>query len=259
MLVAAAGLSVIPGAFGAITSCPSSPSLLGLTTYLGSGNGCSTVDATYTNFSVGTATGTINGVALPGASTVLIPSALQIFLATEPSNPRLLEFSSPGLLGPTSQNGCSNISGDLGWCIQGKNDVLVSSYTYTATFSNAISTFGIAGTALANGGVSTATVFREICLGQATFSQGCANYLVVQGGAVNTNFSSLSFSSSVNFAPTNVIAIRDTVYLATANPNSSWATFLPYDTIDSPEPATFGIMGAALAALGFARRRRKRS
>jgi hypothetical protein len=101
-------------------------------------------------------------------------------------------------------------------------------------------------------------VFREFCLGTTTFSQSCTGYGVLQIGAVNGKFTTLSQSASATFAGVTDIAIRDTVYLQVFGPTGEFAGVTNFDLLTTPEPATLGMVGLALAGLGALRFRKRK-
>jgi hypothetical protein len=76
---------------------------------------------------------------------------------------------------------------------------------------------------------------------------------------VNGNFNTLSESASTTFAtPQTDIAIRDTVYLQVFGPTGEWAGITNFDLLTTPEPATLGMVGLALAGLGALRFRKRK-
>ena len=289
-LVVVALVTSVPS-FADITACPN-PTPGALTPYqpTSATNGCSTIDATFHSFfipSVPVGQPTLGaGYTLPdlnnppaivilGNNTVATPTPAQIFLVESPTNPGRIRFNSPGpATGKSADpatNFCGASSGSGGWCIQGADQSLVSSITYVGNFNSAISIIGLTGTAVSHssgGSGATAVVYREFCTGTATFDHKgtaatggtCAEYGVLQGGAINGNFNTLPFNTAITLnASTNLVSFRDTVYLTTSNGTGSFASILSFDLITTPEPATFWLLSSALAGLGFVRFRRKRS
>jgi len=103
---------------------------------------------------------------------------------------------------------------------------------------------------------ASALVFLEACPGVTTFSQGCGGYQVLQVGLFNAKFQSLTQGGFVPFSATTQVAIRETVYLFTHNGSGSFADVDSFDTT-TPEPATLGLVGLALAGLGVLRVRKR--
>jgi hypothetical protein len=281
-------------AWATVTSCTAVETALSATTLSPSYSptslttGCTTTDLQFTNFSVGSlqsGLAVINGVTIaPNSAGVVSPTSQQIFAGNFAGDGLRFNSLLPG--GTTSgtapnltlgtQGACTSNSGDQGFCVQGAHVAVNSTTTYTITIESGFQgILGLAGTAVSHSsgggsgsGGATAVTFREICIGTSTFttdvngtSTCSGTYFVMQGGAINGNFNTLPYDKAVvvgNLAVGTQIAIRDTVYLTTDNGNGSFAYLLPFDFLDSPEPATFGLMGSALAgliALGYRRRK----
>jgi hypothetical protein len=239
-------------------------------------NGCTVGDLQFSNFAVGTDAGaTINGVLL-GSNNVAVPDGTSVTLSTAPGGYGI-ELAPIPVNNPTPTGFCATNSGSAGWCINGANLSLASDVTYqvnalngsTLNFIDILATVGLHTNA--SGAGATAVVFREFCLGTSTFTVDAsgtstcapANYGVLQVGALNFtgNLNGqntyVSASLGTGFAPTSVIAVRDTVYLVTPNGNGSWAAIESFDFV-TPEPATFGMIGGGLIGLGLLTWRRKR-
>jgi hypothetical protein len=270
-------------AWGSTTACPTNPTTSTLTPYLGPGNGCFTVDATFSDFSVGPATtgSVINGntilaenvnLCAPGFSCP--PTSDQIFLTDSATNPGTITLGSPG---PDTQpqnadtNFCSTANiGSGGWCLSNsaKQSQYETSQIYlTLTADTPTNTIGLDVTAISHsssgGGTGgEALVLAEICPGSATvtsFSQTCAGYQVIQAGSIAGNFNKVPVSVSAIFSsPDTVYYIRDTIILQTTQSNGDFSTISGFDILFLPEPSTISLMGFGLAGLGLMHRRMRR-
>ena len=277
--------------YAAVSACPSTSTALndasltvGLPT--GPGNilvapGCGTTLATFSNFVVDSPSGPLlivgQQIPTPSGTTVNVtgPDASQVFLNTSTIAPGSIQISSPGPNGPlATDNGCKSNSGNGGWCVNGANQVTISTVTFVATFNSEVDNIGASdvvhvhssgGGSTAQGG--TAFFFLEVCPGTTVFSQGCANYGAFKEGVTNAKNQDVSFTDVIPFAgglciaATNnnqcTYAIRETIYLQTFNGAGSYASIGPADLVLSPEPGTFGLIGLSLVLLGFIRRKRR--
>jgi PEP-CTERM motif-containing protein len=239
-------------AWAAIVPCPASPTFLS-TIPVTPPNGCNSGFNQFTNFVVTSGTtDTINGVALAATNWPTPPTAGSIDLNALAGGIRLTSFVTCD----------SNTATPNTFCVQGKNQTLASSITYDLhTTGPLISLMELDGTVISHANTTTAVVFREFCLGLTTFDQTCggdaSKYRVLQVGSVQGNFSTLSQNVSTTFAGVFDVAIRDTVYLQTFNGEGSFAAVTSFDLF-TPEPATFGLVGLALAGLGALRFRKRK-
>src|SRR5579863_5881748 len=255
---------VIPLALAApawATGCPASPMALSAIPVTPP-NGCFAGNDLFSNFVVTSSIAPdtiINGVTLapttwltpPDNTTIDLNAAAGGGIALTSSNPLGTAFCGT----PTA-----NITPKT-FCIGGAPFALDSVITYDVhAVVGSISQLELDGTVVSHSsGASgaTAVVFREFCLGTTTFSQGCSNYGVLQIGAVKGKFTTLSQSASQVFGGVTDIAIRDTVYLQTFGPTGEWAGVTDFELF-TPEPATFGLVGLALAGLGALRFRKRK-
>ncbi len=262
-----------PSAFAALGACPAANTTLNL---ISTGtfppntgmNGCATVDANFSNFVVGTSVATsINTVVLnPGGiyATIVVP-ATAIVLRASTANPGQILLNS---FGPAAGDPfCDPNSGSGGWCVNDQAlKAVFSQITYTATYFSAITTLGISIRAVSHSSGQTdgaSVAFREFCIGFANFSDvgancgvGQANYRVVQAGVLAGQNLDQTFRAAISFTPNTLFAIRDTIYVHNSGANGSYGTILDFDSFDTPEPATFGLMGTALLGLALLARRR---
>ena len=290
MAILMLALAMSAPAWGLITVCPSSASSTPLATFTpppDAGTGCSVTNLVFSNFNVGTATGSINGVGLvatcispdgPGNPACIPgnfqPTAGDIFLTSAAAIG--IRLTSPLVRGSNTSDCDSNTGpqtvGFAAWCISGKNQSLVSTVSYqiaAATPGDLISQIGLGATVVSHANVSTAVAFREVCLGSAFTNMvggasGCAggagSYFVLQIGSIQGNFTTLSGSIGTTFAGVTIVGVRDTVFLQTFNGGGSFAQLVFSDyTLDTPEPATFGVVSLSLVGLGLLRRYRRKS
>jgi hypothetical protein len=249
-------------------ACPSNPTTNALTVYQppDPATGCQVLNVQFSNFAVGTDAGDTIAGHLLGPNTVPLPGPANVLLTTALGSFAGIELSpSPANL-PNGKGFCKSNSGSSGWCIQGANMSLASSVTFQMVAVNGISMSSLdllagvdvhaSGSGLSLG--ASALVFQEICPGVLVFSQGCTGYQAVQVGLFNSNNQHLDASGFSSFAPTTEIAVRETVYLFTHGGEGSFADVDAFDVL-TPEPATFGLVGLALAGLGALRIRKRKA
>jgi hypothetical protein len=255
-LAAPTWASICPG-----VATPLSPSFTNAT-------GCTVGNNQFSNFVVGTiplsppAT-IINGITLADTTWPTPPTATTVDLNALGSG---IDLTTPGVCGTPTASITPNTFCIGGGPSPGVGYTLASSITYDMhAVSGSISLLELDGTVVSHSsGASgaTAVVFREFCLGTTTFSQSCANYGVLQIGAVNGKFTTLSQSALVILTtPQTDIAIRDTVYLQVFGPTGEFAGVSNFDLATStaaPEPATLSMVGLALAGLGVLRFRKRK-
>jgi hypothetical protein len=268
LMAVAVSLAFAAPGWASIGPCPAAPPVApadALTAYQPPDptTGCSVGNIQFSNFVVGTDAGaTINGLLL-GANTVPVPDPTNILL-TASSFPAGIELSSNPANAPKGTGFCGASSGSSGLCIQGANQSLASSVTYQmVATSGMISIINILASVdvHASGSGSTlgasSLVFLEACPGVLVFTQACAGYQVLQVGLFNAKFQNLVQGGSVSFGPTTMVAVRETVYMYTHNGTGSFADVDFFDTF-TPEPATLGMVGFALAGLGALRFRKRK-
>lgn len=248
------------------TICPASPGLS--LSAINLGGGCTSGNELFSNFVVGTIpmsppSTVINGITLADTTWPNPPMGTTVNLSAASGGG--IALNTPGFCGTPTASITNNTFCIGGGPSPGVGYNLASSITYDVTaLAGSISQLELDGTLVSHssGGTgATAIVFREFCLsnsGPIPFSQGCANYGFLQIGVVNGKFSTLNETASTTFiTPATFIAIRDTVYLQTFGPSGEWAGVTVFDLF-TPEPATFGLVGLALAGLGAVRLRKRK-
>ena len=245
--------SICPGA-----PTPLSPSFTNPT-------GCTVGNNQFSNFVVGTVPLSppptiINGVTLADTTWPTPPTATTVNLNSAAGGG--IDLTTPGFCGTPTASITPNTFCIGGGPAPGVGYNLASTITYDLhAVSGSISQLVLDGTVVSHSsGASgaTAVVFREFCLGTTIFSQSCSNYGVLQVGAVNGNFTTLTQSASTMFTGVTDIAIRDTVYLQTFGPTGEYSGVESFDLLTTPEPATLGMVGLALAGLGALRFRKRK-
>lgn len=240
LLVVAIPLAFAAPAWAAIVPCPVFPTTAAISTLpSGSGNGCSNGNLQFTNFLIGTTTDTINGTAL-GANVTSFTAPTAATINTGVSSGGDIHFDTGAV--PPCTNGT--------FCVSGKNQSLSSTISYelsTIDLTASISSITLTGT-LSHNAQGTPVLFLEICPNATLFGQGCGGYQVAE--LLNTG------AVSLLFAGVNKVAVRETVYLTTANGTGSNAAV----TVDAivPEPATLSMVGLALVGLGALRFRKRK-
>lgn len=274
-------LGTVP-AWAAIGSCPPNGTLSALNNYAGAGDGCATTDGQFSNFSVGSAAGDVipvspNYTVLPDTlqagdcalGFICPPDNTQVYLTTSATEPGTIEISSPGPdTKKPDQGDCTANSGNGGFCLSNGTGT-TSQYEsraidFTVDFTNPTSVLGMYVTAISHsssggGSGGAAIVYMEICPGVATFTDGCTGEQVIQAGSVNGNFNKTQISVSATFTPETEFGVQEVILLSTTQSAGDFSSIVNFGLIDTPEPATFSLLGAGLIGLGFLRVRRKKA
>ena len=272
-------------AWSSVSSCPANPTTVTITSLITSG-GCSTVDATFTNFVIGTAAGEPAIDNFPSAGGTIAantpdlvcaagftcpPDGNTVFATQSATNSGTITLTSPGPdtggNGPNTNDCTTSNAGSGGWCLSNSSKEALfetSQLSFTLTLSDPTNTIGLDVTAISHsssggGSGGSAIVFEEICPASVTvtsFSQTCDGYQVIQAGSVNGNFNKTPVSVSTVFStPDTVFYVRDTIVLQTTQSNGDFSTLDSFDITFTPEPGTVGMFGFGFAALGLLRRR----
>jgi len=256
LLAAPTWASICPG-----TATALSPSFTNPT-------GCTVGNNQFSNFVVATvplsppaAPTIINGITLTNTTWPTPPTAASVDLNAFGSG---IDLTTPGFCGTPTASIAPNTFCIGGGPAPGVGYNLATSISYDLhAISGTISQLALDGTVVSHSSGqsgATAIVFREFCLGATSFTctSASANYGFLQIGVVNGNFNTLSESASTTFAGVTDIAIRDTVYLQVFGPTGEWAGIQNFDLLTTPEPATLGMVGLALAGLGALRFRKRK-
>jgi PEP-CTERM motif len=233
--------------------CPGAPTALSPS--FTNPTGCTVGNNQFSNFVVTSGTtGIINGITLAATTWPTPPTASTVDLHAFGSG---IDLTTPGFCGTPTASITPNT-----FCVGGSATAEVSSITYDLhAVSGTISKLALDGTVHTHSSGQTgavATVFREFCLGTTTFSQSCTGYGVLQIGTLNGHNLSQAFSASTMFAGVTDIAIRDTIFLQRFGPTGEFAGVSNFDPLTTPEPATLGMVGLALAGLGALRFRKRK-
>jgi hypothetical protein len=264
-------LSATLPVWGGISACPPNPTTVALSSIsnpdlVGAGNGCWVGNSAFNafeNFTVGSlaSTYTIAGHTLLADSGITSPTASQVFLTSSPTSDAI-ELSSPDTNGLCDSSG-SAASG--GWCVaKSAGQIMSSVMDYDIVVgTNGLRYIGLAGTYTVHSSASTVAVFLEVCTNNTTFSQACAGgtYSAIaagtfQGGNVTQAFTLTQALSGLTVGES--VAIQEIVYITTSN-KGDYGQVSALDLLDTPEPATFGLVGLFLAGLGAAAAYRRKA
>lgn len=217
------------------SNCPTTGPGTDLNTLNGNG-GCFQIDVLFSSFAV-TSTGTIAG---PGLADISMFGA------------------GPGPL----TDAIFDTPGANQWTAPGGNPALqlVSNLSYEATLqsTNDFVSIGIGGGSVTGNGLVIIT--ESYCVGALT-TVGCPGG---SGGSVTAVFFNgvlQSNSSPAVFLPTSqMVAITDQIQMLNTDPNPTTLTSLDnqFQEFTTPEPGTLLLIGSALGAFGFLRRRANR-
>ncbi len=265
-------------AFAGVSSC-SNPQTLN-SSVVGVGNGCTTVDDTFVDFNVGTATGA-------GDTTWPVPSGGATsdinFLQSGPG-PTILDFETAG-----ASSGAGSCAANS-WCTPPPPRGRISQTDTQQITFDAQTVGGFTGLSLGDGTVQSGTSLKagdqietleQFCLGSAIFNcvQGNSNYGYLEvlmtstgSGGFNTVYivctpgasgctTSNPSAASIEFLAQTEIGISDTVSIRTVTGETSPVFIDSFDDsfMDLPEPSSFVLLGTALAGVGLLRLRRKRA
>ena len=207
-------------------------------------------DLTFSNFTVSTVGGTnaaisINGTTF-GANTVVVPDATAINVTLNGDG---IQFDTGTAVCPATP----------AFCVSGKNQSLTVTIVYLVTSPTNFTWVDLFGHLHSHANSTSAVAYLDTCGSGVSAACASAPTGVAALGTLNGNNISLDGPLYVNIASTNQMWVRQTVYLTTANGNGSDAEFQVQGAVAAPEPATLGMVGLALAALGAVKLRKKQS
>ncbi len=242
----------------------------GVLSSAGYASGCTVGNLLFSNFSVGTTTNTIVGPVdtITGSGTDISAGGALNSLAdvTASISGGGLNFTTGAE--PTAPPGTCP-TGSPNWCIAGNGQTFTGTVTYEVTGPTG-SLYGAAmsGTLYAHTNAST-VIMLETCSGsslsafaQAAFCTGAGGvYHVAQAGSISSGNVSGTFSTGTSFAATSTVWVRETVYLTLKATGASGVSAVGdfNDSSFTPEPATYGMVGLALAGLGALRLRKRKN
>ncbi len=205
----------------------------------------------FSNFSVNTSAdeaASINGVTF-GANTVTAPSTSTINVSTNGDG---IQFDT-GSVPP-----CTTGS----FCISGKNQSLTVTIVFlvsTADHSSTITTADLFGQAHSHANTTGSVAYIDTCgTGASAVCAANPTGVIQLGAATGGNVNVSGPVTTAAFSATNQVWVRETIYLVTNNGSGSDSEFLAEGAIASPEPATYGLVGFALAGFGALRFKRRR-
>lgn len=235
---------------------------------LNTGGGCSTIDQSFFNFSVAGSTHTQGNPAqnpIPG-----VPGLSDIFFTvqtagTNPGDPFTIRLTSPAD-GVASTGNFENTGAGKGTVTSVVEFAMLGLGSPNGNWAPNQLVWTV-GNVNIQGGASTSEVngTLEICIGQTTFV-GCTNLVTLTIEPVDTSDppnTTRIVNTGVIIDPSSVLAIRQTLNFVKGNAGASNSVTVGYVDIGFgqievvPEPATFGLMGAALLGLALYRRKSK--
>jgi hypothetical protein len=220
---------------------------------LNSGSGCTQVDNVFSGFVVG-GTNTV-----PGGITPDLTSVSMFATGTPPITDAI--FDTPGTSGTNPATW--SVPGD------GTGGELDSTVSFVANLDPLKTTFGYVGLGLNvginftgsdNSGEALVVVTETYCVGAST-TVGCSTGTQGSLTAVFLNGIELTTPTPAAFAPVSqMVAITDEIQIFNNSsddlPTAVTSLDNQFDEFQTPEPASFVLMGSALALVGFLRARK---
>ena len=226
--------------------------------------GCTAIDLTFTNFGASTFSGGVNGIgSLAGTYLAETPSGIS---GNPLANPDMLTFASVKGAASVAIDGNAN-DGNNNFVSDHPSNAIVDNIHYNVGLSGnnaAARVWGIVLTVarpvIQSGTSGSITI--DVCSAGTTLittSSACTT----AGGTFSTHTLTLSTAASQSISidfPTHLSTLDVTTIVTLTG--SGGGNFAGFDTFsetpfESPEPATFALVGFALLGLGFLRYRRK--